>query len=212
MSKRARQMALMGFFQGALSDVMKRREQTRMEEAEARKEARLAAIRKEERDQDFAQREALTKYELGERRALAAYEIAAREKLTGMEIGSREKISAADNAARLQANREDNAARIKAQKVAAGSGGGSSERAPKVVTYRGDKSGKVLNLDINNPKHHDALMTWQRTENVIPMSSASVSDYAEDGAAPFGPQASRQSGIVDWTRDPKSGQWRPPAR
>lgn len=198
-------MALMGFFQGALSDVMKRREQTRMEEAEARKEARLAAIRKEERDQDFAQREALTKYEL-----------AAREKLTGMEIGSREKISAADNAARLQASREDNAARIKAQQISAsassGGRGGASERAPKVVTYRGDKSGKVLNLDINNPKHHDALMTWQRTENVIPMSSASVSDYAEDGAAPFGPQASRQSGIVDWTRDPKSGQWRPPAR
>lgn len=45
----------MGFVTGALTDVVKRREQSRMEEAEARKEARLAAIRAQERreDRDF---------------------------------------------------------------------------------------------------------------------------------------------------------------
>ena len=107
----------------------------------------MAAIRAEEKAQDFALRKELTQYELGERRAMAADEMAAREKLTTMEIDSREKISAADNAARLQANREDNAAR-----TAATRGGGSSrERAPKIETFT-DPNGKAYSFDINNPQ------------------------------------------------------------
>lgn len=109
----------MGFAAGALGDVVKRREQIRLEEAEARKEARLAAIRAEERKQDFEQRKELTQYELDERAKMAAEELKGRKELTQMELASREKLLAAELAARAKQNSEDNAVRLQTARISA---------------------------------------------------------------------------------------------
>lgn len=197
-------MALMGFMQGALSDVMRRREQTRLEEAEARKEARLAAIRAEERNQEFAQRRELTEYEMGERKALAADERTSRETMTREEIAARERISAADNAARAAdraAAREDRAA-ARAEAREDRKAAREASRAPNIKSFVG-KSGRVVNLDMNDPMGQRALAEWQQKESVRPYYGANDSAPVEDGD-PMGPPSPQRG--VDMRWDAKSGK------
>lgn len=183
-------MALMGFMTGALGDVMRRREESRLEEATARKEARLAAIRAEERQQDFAQRKELTQAELAQRAEMARQEMAGREKLTTMEVTSREKISAADNAARLQANREDNATRLAANR---GGGGGGGSRSPEIKSYINEATGKVVTFDVNNASDLARLKQWQQSQPVKPYYASSTGGGAgKPPAAPSRPQPTTQ--------------------
>ena len=209
MSKRARQMALMGFVAGALGDVMRRREQSRLEEAEARKEARLAAIRAEERAQDFAMRKELTQAELAQRAEMAREEMNARaemareemnarEKLTGMEITARKEISAAENAARLQANRDDNATRIAATR------GGGSPRNPEIKSYINDATGKVVTFDVNNADDLARLKKWQESQPVRPYYASSA-----NSGRPYGPKTqppAQSSFAYDFVKYPKTGK------
>ena len=186
-------MALMGFMTGALGDVMRRREQARLEEAEARKEARLAAIRAEERNQEFAQRRELTEYELGERKAMATDERTSRETMTREEIAARERISAADNNARAAdraAAREDRAvarAESREDRKLAREASREQTRAPRMESFVGEKSGRTVNFNVNDPRHMKALEQWQRAESVRPAAPASTK--VEDTAPSFGPPA-----------------------
>ncbi|QNU16015.1 hypothetical protein [Thermomonas sp. XSG] len=164
MSKRARQMALMGFVSGALQDVARNRENRRLEEADARKEARLAAIRSEERRQDFAQRRELTQYEFGERRAMAAEELAGRMAVADMEIKSRERISAADNKSR------ERAASIGARPA--------RDTAAKLETYI-DDAGKSYTVNTNDPASVRQFMELSGRVNLRP-------DYASRATNPYG--------------------------
>lgn len=200
MSKRARQMALMGFAQGALADVMKRREQARLEEAEARKEARLAAIRAQERSEDHAYRKELTQYELGERRAMQTEELGARRELTTLEIDARERINAADNASRAAdraAAREDRAA----ARAEAREDRKAQSRAPKLESYVGERSGRTVNFNVNDPNDVRALREWQRVESVRPAAAAGIAK-PDDAPGMMGapPRA------ADLRFDPKTGR------
>lgn len=191
-------MALMGFVAGALGDVMRRREQSRLEEAEARKEARLAAIRAEERAQDFAMRKELTQAELAQRAEMAREEMNAREKLTGMEITARKEISAAENAARLQANRDDNATRIAATR------GGGSPRNPEIKSYINDATGKVVTFDVNNADDLARLKKWQESQPVRPYYASSA-----NSGRPYGPKTqppAQSSFAYDFVKYPKTGK------
>lgn len=169
----------MGFVTGALTDVVKRREQSRMEEAEARKEARLAAIRAEERAQDFAQRKELTQYELAERQKMADAELAGRRELTQMELASREKISAADNAARAAISREDNATRLAAAK-ASGATAGDDEVKPRL--FVDPKTGTTIPKPAG-VKDTDFILAMQQRHgrNIVPMSAGTGTAIVRNG-------------------------------
>lgn len=177
----------MGFVTGALGDVLKRREQTRMEEAEARKEARLAAIRAEERAQDFAQRKELTQYELGERSKMAAEELKGRKELTQMELASREKISAADNAARASISAQDNAARLEAAKISARP---ADDDSTKERLFVDPKTGTTIPKPAG-VRDTDFILAMQRKgRNITPLSSgastAVVRGGQDDAMGPMG--------------------------
>lgn len=160
----------MGFVAGALGDIQRRWETRRAEEAEARKEARLAAIRAEERSQDYAIRKDLAEQELSARAAITEKELAARKEMQTEEIESRKSISAADNAARVQLAREERAARIEAARISAAGSGRGDGSSTSMKTYRGEKSGRTINLDMNDPNDVAALKKWQRSESVMPFS------------------------------------------
>ena len=168
----------MGFVTGALTDVVKRREQSRMEEAEARKEARLAAIRAEERAQDFAQRKELTQYELAERKRMADAELAGRRELTQMELASREKISAADNAARAAVSREDNATRLA---VARASSTTAVDDETKPRLFVDPKTGTTIPKPAG-VKDTDFILAMQRGgRNIAPMSPSAGAAVVRSG-------------------------------
>lgn len=168
----------MGFVTGALTDVVKRREQSRMEEAEARKEARLAAIRAEERTQEFAQRKELTQYELGERKKIADAELAGRRELTQMELASREKISAADNAARAAISREDNATRLAAAKA---SGATAVDDEVKPRLFVDPETGTTIPKPAG-VKDTDFILAMQRGgRNITPLSAGAGTAIVRNG-------------------------------
>jgi hypothetical protein len=183
-SKRARQMALMGFVSGALTDVVKRHSQARLEEAEARKEQRLAAIRSEERAQDYAQRRELTQLELGERRAMAAEELAGRTALTEKEIASRERITAADNAARAAEGAADRKSR---ERVASMGTRPPREPSANLETYI-DDGGKPYTFNTNDPASVQQFMDLSGRVNLRP-------DYASRGPRPQGQNPARPGAV-----------------
>ncbi len=197
----------MGFVTGALTDVVKRREQSRMEEAEARKEARLAAIRAEERAQDFAQRKELTQYELGERQKMAETELAGRKELTQMELSAREKISAADNAARAAISRDDNAARLQAARLSATEKVSDDRKASLFVD---PKTGTTIPKPAGVTDADFILAMQQRHgRNIVPMSAgtgtAIVRNGQDDGGMlpPVGGQ--KKNDWAGWSGGPASG-------
>lgn len=199
MSKRARKMALMGFFQGALSDVMRRREQSRLEEAEARKEARLAAIRAQERNED---REFTLEQFAAQQAALDARDernFAQQKEFFGIQ---NEVANARDErnfqqqrqlAAEQRAFTAAEAAKSRAT-AQARSGGGSSGSgktpAPKFQAFVGERSGRTNNLNMNDPRHVDALLKWQQTESVRPASPSG--QIMDEEAIPGAPAPARQ--------------------
>lgn len=200
----------MGFVGGVLTDVKNRWETKRAQEAEAAKEARLAAIRAEERKQEFAQRKELTEYEMGERKALAAQEMAGRKELTEIEVGSREKMTnaelaarAADRAARERESAADRATRLATARI--GAGGSEKDKPVKMESFVGEKSGRVVNLDMNRPADVQALREWQRKEGVRPAAAAGPADPVDLAAGPAGaPRA--QSFALDFVKYPVTGK------
>ena len=202
----------MGFVAGALGDIQRRWETRRAEEAEARKEARLAAIRAEERSQDYAIRKDLAEQELSARAAILEKELAVRKEMQTEEIESRKSISAAENAARMQIAREERAARIEAARISASGSGQREGRSASMKTYRGEKSGRTVNLDMNDPKDVATLKNWQRSESVLPFSPAlmDVEDPADDGGGrPYGPRTqppAQSSFAYDFVKYPKTGK------
>jgi hypothetical protein len=189
-------MALMGFVSGALSDVVKRREQSRLEAADARKEARLAAIRAEERSQEFAQRRELTQYELGERRAMAAEELAGRTQLQTDEIAARERINAADNAARAAEAAADRKSRERVANIGASA---PRDRSARFETFV-DDSGKPYTFDANDPADVQRFKATAQQTNLRPDYASRRTQPAPSTSAPAPsappPQASGPSRIA----------------
>lgn len=196
MSKRARQMALMGFMTGALGDVMKRREQSRLEEAEARKEARLAAIRKEERvheDELATGRIKLTDTLTGAREAANDTR---QQDQTRLQYGLM-----ADNQAASDARQAAEGNKNRAVQWAQVENGRRQGRAPNIETFV-DDAGKAYNFNLNDPaalEKFNALsertslrpyrVTADRYDNPSPSPSPSPS------AQPAAPRKTKDSGL-----------------
>lgn len=208
-------MALMGFVTGALSDVMKRREQTRLEEAEARKEARLAAIRAEERNEDRAfsreqfnaQQEALNARDernFDQQKEYFGMSTAEADKRDERNFAQQRQLAAEQRAASAA---EAAAGRKHSEKLAGMRS--PQERAPKIEAFVGERSGRTVNFDLNQPKHVAALQKWQQTESVRPAAAAGVAqpDYGQ-----MGQPAARAPRGADMVWDAKAGRLVPASR
>lgn len=197
MSKRARQAALMGFATGALSDVLRRREQSRMEEAQALKEERLAAIRAQERGEDRAfsreQFEASKIARTEDRAADREFRVEDREDTQSFTQDQRARDAAERSKDRESARATQlEAARISASARSSGGGSGGRERKPDIKSYVNEATGKVGTFDVNNPDDLKRLKTWQQTSPVRPYykSSDTGGGYAPPSQSPP-PQAAR---------------------
>lgn len=190
MSKRARQMALMGFVTGALSDVMKRREQTRLEEAEARKEARLAAIRSEERIQDDAlatERIKLTDTLTSTREAANDTRQQDQTRLQYRLMGDNQSASDARQAAEGNKNRAVQWAQVE--------NGRRQGRAPNIETFV-DDSGKAYNFNLNDPAALEKFNALSEKTSLRPYRvTADRYDNPSPSVQPAAPSKTKDSGL-----------------
>lgn len=189
MSKRARQMALMGFVTGALSDVVQRRSQQRLQEAEARKEARLAAIRAQERGEDraFTREQFAAQQEAMNTRDERNFE--QQKEFFGVQTEQADKRDERNFAQQRQLAAEQ---RAHAERMANMRGG--SERAPNIETFVGP-DGKAYNFDINNPQDIARFRHMSQNVGLIPYyASAQGEGRPKAHAAPSGPDFSNVRG------------------
>lgn len=208
-------MALMGFATGALSDVMRRREQRKLEEAQALKEERLAAIRAEERGEDraFTREQFAAQQEAMNTRDERNYE--QQKEFFGMqtEVGDKRDERNFAQQRQLAAEQRSHSEKMLNTRLSAGvdDSGRANPRAPKPQNYVNEKTGKVVTFDVNDHTQVEALKEWQRTQPVKPYY-ASSGKGAGKPAPPASPQATAspapQSFARDYVKYPVTG--RPP--
>lgn len=183
----------MGFVTGALGDVLKRREQTRMEEAEALKEARLAAIRAQERGEDRAFTREQFEAQQAAMNARDERNFAQQKEFFAEQTAVAEKRDERNFAQQRQLTQEQRGfaaseaekARAHAERVASGDSKESEARLfvdPKTGTTI-PKPGGVRDTDF-------VLAMQRKGRNIVPMSSgvstAVVRGGQDDAMGPMG--------------------------
>lgn len=203
-------MALMGFVTGALGDVMRRREQSRLEEAEARKEARLAAIRAEERAQDreFTREQFNAQQEAMNTRDERNFE--QQKEFFGIQSTEADKRDERnfEQQRQLAAEQRAHAERLAAMR-GSGSGSGGGSRNPEIKSYINEATGKVVTFDVNNADDLSRLKKWQESQPVRPY-------YASSARKPPSAQRTQQAAAAPapatMIYNPKTGRLEPVGR
>lgn len=165
MSKRARKMALMGFVSGALQDVVRTRERQRLEEADARKEARLASIRAQERGED---REWTREQFAAQQAALDKRDdknFGQQKEMYGIQSAEADKRDERNFAQQRQLAGES---RAHAERLA--SGRSAPSRAPNIETYL-DADGRAHNFDVNDAADLQRFKRLNQSSGLVPYSA-----------------------------------------
>ena len=183
-------MALMGFMTGALGDVMRRREQSRLEEAEARKEARLAAIRAQERvheDELATGRIKLTDTLTGAREAANDTR---QQDQTRLQYGLM-----ADNQAASDARQAKEGDKNRAVQWANVENGRRQGRAPNIETFV-DDAGKAYNFNLNDPAALEKFNALSERTSLRPYRvTADRYDNPSPSVQPAAPSKTKDSGL-----------------
>lgn len=224
MGKKARRAALMGFVGGVLSDVQRRWQTKRAEEAEARKEARLAEIRAVERGEDRAasremfdaQQASLDKRD--ERNFEQQKEILGETQTFAREQSQAEMAARAADRAAARGDAAAARAESRADRQAA-----RGEAAAERAAARDDKSDTNKETIFYNPKTGATVVKpagmnvstfvaghAQKGRSLVPYSPGLMNNYGEDqfGAGSSGSTAPTPSYQLDFMKYPVTG--RPP--
>ena len=206
----------MGFASGVLSDLQRRWETQRAQEAEAAKEQRLAAIRAVERSEDrqftreqfTAQQTAMDKrdernfgqqkelYELQDRKAAARDE---RNFAQQRQLAAEGRAASAAEAAAGRAHSE----KLAGMRTPA-------ERAPRIESYINEKTGKVLQFNISDPDDVSRLKVWQQTQPVRPYNPPTALDPTDPLTTPAA--GARAPAPASLGYNPKTGRLEPAVR
>lgn len=217
MGKRARRAALMGFVGGVLSDVKNRWETERAQAAEEAKEQRLLAIRQQERGEDraFTREQFAAQQTAMDKRDERNYEQqteffekqeGAASKRDERNFGQQRQLAAE---ARDASAAENAANRAHSEKLAGMRT--PAEKSPRIQSFVGESSKRTVNLDMNNPRHVQALQDWQRKESVRP--AAAVGQYEEpETEVGAGAAGARSPASPTMVYNPKTKRLEPVAR